>query len=323
MTKPEEILVNSQYAYNKTCEEVWGKRGAITLAVENTLKDRCYLNAETTLASPERGIVPISLSSTLLRDSQGRRRGALLSIHDQSEVKALEGKVRQADKLSALATMAAGMAHEIKNPLSSMKVFAQLLPKKIDDPEYRKKLQEILPREIDHIDHIVESLLGFARATAPTFEKIKIEEIIAATLKYFDDRLENAGVKLIKNYADLPEIEADKNQIGQVFSNLILNAIQAMPEGGEITISTASGKKLDNILQDINIQVSDSGPGIPAEMQKKLFDPFFTTKYGGTGLGLTITHSIVDGHKGSIDVESKIGKGTTFTVTLPITQGLV
>jgi two-component system, NtrC family, sensor kinase len=307
----------------QTCLEVWGKRGTITLAVENTLKEKACLNYETGISSPERGMVPVSISSTLLRDSQGKKMGALLSIQDLSEMKELEDKIRRADKLTALATMAAGMAHEIKNPLSSMKVFAQLLPLKIDDPEYRKKLQEIMPREIDRIDRIVESLLGFARATEPTYEKSSIQEMLEEDLKYFSDKAESAGVKFKTNYNPLPEIEVDRAQILQVFSNLLLNALQAMPDGGEITVSTFPGKKVEDLLQTVKIVIADTGHGIPEEMIKKLFDPFFTTKYGGTGLGLTITHSIVDGHKGFIDVESKVGKGTTFTITLPVRQGLV
>jgi PAS domain S-box-containing protein len=307
----------------KTCEEVWGKRGIVTAVVERTLKDRCYVNFESSIASPERGLVPVAISSTLLRDGQGKKAGALLSIQDLTEVKELEDKVRRADKLTALATMAAGMAHEIKNPLSSMKVFTQLLPTKFDDPEYRQKLEEILTREIGRIDRIVESLLGFARATAPTFEKVKIEALLEETLKYFQDKAQNAGINVKKSYAELPEIEVDRGQIAQVFSNLILNAIQAMPEGGELSVMTLPGKKVEDLLQSVKIQIEDTGPGIPEEMQKKLFDPFFTTKYGGTGLGLTISHSVVDGHKGFIDVQSKIGKGTAFTVTLPVSQGLV
>jgi len=307
----------------KSCEEIWGKRSAITLAIENTLKDRCYVNFETSIASPERGLVPVSFSSTLLRESQGKKMGVLLSIQDLSEMKELEGKVRRADKLAALATMAAGMAHEIKNPLSSMKVFSQLLPKKIDDPEFRQKLQEILPKEIDRIDRIVESLLGFARATAPTFKKVKIEEVLEETLKYYEEQAKNSEISIRRNYAPLPEVEVDRDQISQVFSNLILNAIQAMPEGGELSVATLPGKAIEGLLQNVIIKISDTGHGIPEEMLKKLFDPFFTTKYGGTGLGLTISHSIVDGHKGFIDVESSVGKGTVFTVTLPVAQGLI
>jgi two-component system NtrC family sensor kinase len=219
--------------------------------------------------------------------------------------------------------MAAGMAHEIKNPLSSMKVLTQLISKKYDDPEYRKKIEEIFPREINRIDRIVESLLGFARATALTFEKTNINEIIEENLVYFEDQAKTANVKIEKSYGQLPEVEVDKGQISQVFSNLILNAIQAMPTGGELKVITTPGKEIEGIVQDVHVQVSDTGQGIPEDILKKLFDPFFTTKYGGTGLGLTITHSIVDGHKGFIDVVSQIGQGTTFTVCLPISQKLV
>ncbi len=308
----------------KSCEEIWGKRGMITNIIENTLgKNKCYVNFEASIASPEKGLVPVSFSSTILQDHQGKKMGALLTIQDLSEVKELEGKVRQADKLAALATMAAGMAHEIKNPLSSMKVLSQLLPKKFDDPDFRKKLEEIIPREINRIDRIVESLLGFARATALNFEKTDIHEILDETLKYFEDQARGSEIKIEKIYAELPEIEVDRGQISQVFSNLILNAIQAMPSGGELKVSTSAGKRVEEILQTVKIQISDTGHGIPEDTVKKLFDPFFTTKYGGTGLGLTISHSIVDGHKGYIDVESKVGKGTTFTVTLPVSQGLV
>jgi two-component system NtrC family sensor kinase len=305
----------------KTCEEIWGKRGMVPNIIENTLKKgKYYVNFESSIASPERGLVPVSFSSTQLYDHQGKKMGALLSIQDLSEVKELEEKVRRADKLAALATMAAGMAHEIKNPLSSMKVFSQLLPKKIDDPEYRKKLGEIIPREISRIDRIVESLLGFARATALNFEKTDIKEILEENLKYFEEQARESEIKIIRNYAELPEVEVDRGQISQVFSNLILNAIQAMSGGGELKISVMPAKKVEDIIQSVKIQVSDTGHGISEDMAKKLFDPFFTTKYGGTGLGLTIAHSIVDGHKGFIDVTSKPGKGTTFTITLPLHQ---
>jgi PAS domain S-box-containing protein len=308
----------------KICEEIWGKRGAIPKVIENTLKrGRGLVNFEAGIASPKRGLVPVSFSSTILRNHQKKKIGALLTIQDLSEVKMLEEKVRRADKLAALATMAAGMAHEIKNPLSSMKILSQLLPQKFEDPEYRNKIREIIPREIDRIDRIVESLLGFARSTALNFEKMDIKEILEDNLKYYEDKAKAADVKIIRNYEPLPEIEVDKGQLSQVFSNLILNAIQAMSGGGELEVAIIPGKKIDDILQNVKIRFSDTGHGISEDMAKKLFDPFFTTKYGGTGLGLTISHSIVDGHKGYIDVESKVGKGTVFTVTLPVSQGLI
>jgi len=204
-----------------------------------------------------------------------------------------------------------------------MKVLAQLLPKKLDDLEYRQKMSEIIPREINRIDRIVESLLGFARATALTFEPADLNAILEENVKYFTDQAAANEVKIKTNYAELPPVEVDKSQITQVFSNLMLNAIQAMKNGGELTVETTLLKDAEGTPRTVKVRVADTGHGIPEETLKKLFDPFFTTKYGGTGLGLTISHSIVDGHKGYIGVESQVGKGTAFTVTLPVSQALL
>lgn len=308
----------------KTCPEVWGERGIITTVVENILtKNLEYKNFESSIASPERGLVPVAFSSNMLCDHSGKKIGSLVTIQDLSEVKELEGKVRRADKLAALATMAAGMAHEIKNPLSSMKVLSQLLAKKYDDPEYRRKIQEIIPREINRIDRIVESLLGFARATALNFLKTDINKLLEENLKYYEHQAKESGIKIISQFGDIPECDADQSQIYQVFSNLILNAIQVMPQGGQLQVLTQKGKVIDGILKNIKVHVIDTGPGISPETTKKLFDPFYTTKHGGTGLGLTIAHSIVDGHKGYIDVKSNPGEGTSFVVTLPVSQSLL
>jgi PAS domain S-box-containing protein len=308
----------------KTCAEIWGKRGVLTTVIDNLLEQgKVYKDFQSGIASPDRGLVPVSLSSTLLYDHLGKKIGALLTIQDITEVKELEDKVRQADKLAALATMAAGMAHEIKNPLSSMKVLSQLLPKKIDDPEYRNKIGEIFPREINRIDRIVESLLGFARATALTFEPADLNTILEDNVKYFTDQAAANEIVIKTNYASLPPVEVDKAQITQVFSNLMLNAIQAIKNGGELKVETALIKDQEGNARQVRIKIADTGHGIPEETLKKLFDPFFTTKYGGTGLGLTISHSIVDGHKGYIGVESVVGKGTIFTVTLPVSQALL
>ena len=233
-------------------------------------------------------------------------------------MKELEGRVRRADKLAALGTMAAGMAHEIKNPLSSIKVFSQLLLQRYEDEEYRKKFVEIIPREIGRIDRIVESLLGFARASQPKLERASVAGIVEELLKDYHEQIEKSNIKVNKKVEEVPEIEIDRGQIMQAFSNLILNSVQAMPTGGELNISVTKGKKGKKEEPYITINISDTGYGIPKDHLKKLFDPFFTTKHGGTGLGLTIAHSIVDGHKGTIDVKSDIGKGTSFTIILPL-----
>ncbi len=308
---------------DKNFKEVFSEKSIISQVLQNTLAGRSFKNFEASFVSGDRGLVPVSITSSLLKDSNGRKTGALLAITDLTEVKALEGKVRQADKIGALGTMAAGMAHEIKNPLSSMKVLSQLFPLKFNDEEFRKKFMEIMPKEISRIDRIVESLLGFARAASPKFVPVDLKTMIEDDIAYFNEQARNSKIKIMTEFAEIPLIDADPDQLSQVFSNLILNAIQAMPEGGELRLKTREGSKTENILRTIEIEVSDTGHGISEENLKKLFDPFFTTKYAGTGLGLTISHSIIDGHKGTIDVKSQAGKGTTFIISLPVKQELV
>ncbi|MBI5699708.1 PAS domain S-box protein [Candidatus Saganbacteria bacterium] len=307
----------------RTFGEAFPQKSALSGALESTLKGRNLRHLEASIVSKERGLVPVSLSTCTLHDLRGKKSGALLLISDLTEVKELENKVRRADKLGALGTMAAGMAHEIKNPLSSMKVLSQLLPIKYQDEEFRGKFIEIMPREISRIDRIVESLLGFARATSPKFTKLNIQTVLMEDLKYYDSQANKSGVEIVREFQDVPEIEGDPDQLPQVFSNLILNAIQAMPEGGKLKVVVREGKKIESILQNIVVEVSDTGHGITPANLARLFDPFFTTKYAGTGLGLTIAHSIVDGHRGTIDVKSEIGRGTNFIVTLPLSQELV
>jgi PAS domain S-box-containing protein len=309
----------------KDFTDVFSQKSAFLKIIRNCLNNKTITNHETEILSSQKQLIPVSMSSTVLIDSHRKKIGGLISFSDMTEVRELQNKLRQADKVRALSTLAAGMAHEIKNPLSSMKVFSQLLPLKYGNTEFREKFLQVVPQEINRIDRIVESMLGFARSTAPKFEGVNLEKMIEENLRYFEDQAKENKVEIIKQFAfkgDL-EIDADANQLGQVFSNLLLNAIQAMPEGGTLTIRTREGKKIEDVLQTVVIEVKDTGHGIAQDHLQKLFDPFFTTKYAGTGLGLTITHSIVDGHRGFIDASSEVGKGTTFVITLPVSQELL
>jgi signal transduction histidine kinase len=177
-----------------------------------------------------------------------------------------------------------------------------------------------MPKEIERIDRIVESLLGFARAASPKFEKIRIEAVMADTLEYYKRKMEEGSIKLELHQEEVPIIIGDFGQLSQVFSNLVLNAIQVMQGGGVLRVVIRKGKRTAEGIDTVAVEVSDTGRGMNKETLSKLFDPFYTTKYGGTGLGLTISHSIVSGHRGFIDVRSEVGKGTTFTVILPVTQ---
>jgi signal transduction histidine kinase len=230
------------------------------------------------------------------------------------ELKRTKDKLDEADKLASLGTMAAGMAHEIKNPLSSMKVFSQLLHDRYEDPDFRRKFEEIIPTEIGRIDRIVEGLLSFARSPEMKLSEVNIQEMLEEILSDFKGDIERGNISIIKKFNVVPGIQADREQLLRAFSNIILNAVQAMPAGGQLEIELDPEKS----SKSVTVKIADAGEGIPKEQLKHIFDPFFTTKHYGTGLGLTISHSIISKHRGTIEIQSEGSKGTTVTVTLPV-----
>ncbi len=245
------------------------------------------------------------------------------------------------EKLASLGTMAAGMAHEIKNPLVSLRTFSQLLQQKWDDKEFRDKFSQIVPTEIERINKIAESLLKFGRPSKPEMSRVNINNILEEILLLFESECRKNGVRVTTKFAEIPEITGDTQQISQAMVNILLNGIQAMEKGGELIVKTDVGEVIhlgkgnEGIAKEdgsvvwgeeetkqqptkvIFIEVTDSGQGIAAENLKSLFDPFFTTKVKGTGMGLPITLRIIEDHGGSIKVKSEVGKGTTFLITLP------
>ena len=253
------------------------------------------------------------------------------------ELKQSQEHLISSEKLASLGTMAAGMAHEIKNPLVSLRTFTQLLPQRFEDEEFRRKFATVVPQEIDKINKIAESLLRFGRPHKPELTQVSVNEILDEILALFDNEARKNNVKITTKLADIPKITADAGQISQALVNIILNAIQAMQNGGELSVKTDAGEVIrlgsaaraaeDGAEEEakpapvVFIEVSDTGLGIPEENLNKIFDPFFTTKeVGGTGMGLPITLRIIEDHHGSIKVRSQVGKGTTFLITLPQTQ---
>ncbi|MEA3493591.1 MAG: ATP-binding protein [Candidatus Margulisiibacteriota bacterium] len=246
------------------------------------------------------------------------------------------------EKLASLGTMAAGMAHEIKNPLVSVRTFTQLLQLKWEDKAFREKFSRIVPQEIERINRIAESLLKFGRPSKPELTKADINALLDEVLLLFESECKKNNVRVTKKLAELPTVPGDPGQLQQVFVNLIKNAIEAMSEkGGELTIKTDIGEvmklgkmnrqgkikdgqvvwgeeeDLGKPLPVVFVEITDTGEGIPEENIKSLFDPFFTTKMTGTGMGLPITLRIIEEHKGSLKVRSQPEKGTTFLLTLP------
>ncbi|MBL7197394.1 MAG: HAMP domain-containing protein [Candidatus Omnitrophica bacterium] len=231
----------------------------------------------------------------------------------RNEQRVLQQQVANAEKLASLGRLAAGVAHEINNPLTGVLTSGHLLLKKTPEDVPEREDLEIIVKETTRCRRIIKGLLDFARQTKPEMKLSDINEIIGESLSLIKNQASFHNIKIIKELSrSLPLVSVDPNQIKQVFINVIINAQEAMPDGGFLTISSAYKDRF------IEVKFIDTGCGIPEENIGKLFDPFFTTKEEskGTGLGLAVSYGIIEGHQGSIEVESKSGQGTTVIVKL-------
>jgi signal transduction histidine kinase len=224
----------------------------------------------------------------------------------------------RADRLASLGTLAAGLAHEIRNPLVAIKTFTQLLPERFDDEEFRNHFSTVAAGEIDRISTLVTELLEFSRPSGPFFQQENLNDILDKMITLIKTEAKQKELTIETTLADdLPTVTVDKEQIKQVFINILLNAIQATPEKGAILVETRKIVKSNGGPGFVQVEISDTGIGIPEEELDKIFTPFFTTRAKGSGLGLAISHQIIQEHEGTIDVKSVDKKGTTFTINLP------
>jgi signal transduction histidine kinase len=263
--------------------------------------------------------------------------GALMVLTDVTAIKRLELQIRRSDRLASLGTLSAGMAHEIKNPLVSLKTFAQLLPERYQDSDFRDTFSNLIGHEIDRIDSLVNQLLRFARPAKPILKPLHAHEILEKALTLVGHRLYQKDIKLNRSWcADVDTIHGDADQLEQVFLNFFLNAMDAMKTHGELSVKTeirsdeqwvgalgsANGEsnRHGRAREALLITIRDSGEGIRAEDIPHVFDPFFTTKDYGTGLGLSVVHGIIQEHGGQIEVESELQKGTAFHISLPLVR---
>ncbi|WP_459860382.1 two-component system sensor histidine kinase NtrB [Desulfuromonas carbonis] len=223
----------------------------------------------------------------------------------------IEEQLRRADRLSALGELSAGMAHEIRNPLGSIRGTAEILRDgmAVDDP--RSEFAAILIREVDRLNRVVQDFLEFARPGETGRSPVDLNQLLQELLLLTRQPTRSGGVAVDFAPGSIPLVQADSEQLRQAFLNLILNALQAMPDGGTLQIASRSDG------ETVSIEFRDSGGGIPPANLSRIFNPFFTTRSEGTGLGLAITHRIVQGHGGRIEVASQPGVGTLFTLTFP------
>ena len=258
---------------------------------------------------------PISLSASQIRDEDGLFLGHLFILRDISEMKQLHSEARRNDRLAALGSLAAGVAHEIRNPLSSIKGLATFLATRMASAEPEEEMARAMITEVDRLNQVVSQLLEFAKPSTLKFIDTNINEVILRAL-----RLADADIQAKKIHVDFTEDEnfpfvpICMERFTQALLNLFLNAIQASEQGGKLKIGVAARDK-ENAF---SVRIEDNGRGMAQETLSSIFTPYFTTKASGTGLGLAIVHQIIEGHGGEILVESKLGEGSIFTLILPM-----
>jgi two-component system sensor histidine kinase PilS (NtrC family) len=265
----------------------------------------------------------LGFSVSSFREPDGKAIGKLLIFQDLSALKIMEAHIKRVDKLAAVGEMAAGIAHEIKNPLASMTGSIQMLKDEINPKPVAKKLMQIVLREADRLNGLTNDFLLFARPGSGNKEPVELSCAIEDTLKLFEqDAGRRNNMRLVRNLAPDAWTEMDPEHVRQILWNLLLNAAEAINGAGTIEVAV---KTVDDLVQ---VDVKDDGCGIPQAELKKIFDPFFTTKAQGTGLGLSIVHRLMEAQGGRVHVQSRPGQGTSFTLYLkrtspPATPGLL
>lgn len=270
---------------------------------------------------PDRQRAP-AISVTVMPATAREKSGKLVVLlKDFSYTRKLEENLRRLDRLASAGTLSAGMAHEIRNALVAIKTFVDLLLEKNKDDD----LAEIVSHEMQRMVSLVSQILKFAVPAQPVFSRISVHKILERSLLLAQHRAEGRLITFDRKFdVEKDVIEGDNHQLEQAFVNLLLNAVEAISGSGSLSVTTDAATDDENHGREgesrrwLRIRVSDTGAGITQENMRRLFEPFFTTKQNGTGLGLAVTRRIIEEHNGTIGVESQPGKGTTFTVLLPI-----
>lgn len=295
----------------------WLKDKDMELAFETTVFSGKPYHVEKKAIDRGKGEEYFKLSFFPVENGHGRIQGVSILIENITEREKLHHQLAEYEKLSALSQLALGAAHEINNPLLGISSYLEILREEASEEKDKQEIEVVL-ENVYRISETIRGLLNFARPTPPQFTKVNINQLIEETLSFLSHQPIFRNVRIAKSLApSLPQITADPNQIRQVLTNMFINAAQAMPGGGDLSVETSKVKFKELIQVDIH----DTGMGIRPEDMKKIFDPFFTTKKsGGTGLGLSISLSYIKNHDGDISVRSEVNKGTTFSIFLPIRQ---
>jgi two-component system sensor histidine kinase HydH len=284
--------------------------GASAASLVNRIKGGQVILDQELILKGEKGI-PVALTGAPLTWEEGV--GVVLILRDLREIKAMEKKVKRAENLAALGRMSASVAHEIRNPLSSINGFIQYFKKKFPPGSKEQAYTETMVGEVDRLNNVITNLLDYTRLKEPNFQDCDLAEVLHHALRLIRSDAQARRINIVEWVPEQPLLaRVDRDQLIQVFLNLFLNGLEAMPAGGTLRVALEVGKE-----GDFHIDITDTGAGVREEDLPYLFEPFFTTKSKGTGLGLAVAQQIVENHYGTISVSSRLGEGTSFRVRLP------
>ena len=275
--------------------------------------------------------IAIGFTTTDRIDNTNQKVGTIVSFRDITLLKQMQSEVIRMDRLVSLGVLASGIAHEIKNPLAGIKTMAQACEEEFKENDSRREYLTRIVRQVNRLDDLLKTFFAYARPKTPDRRPHKLSEILREVTGLISPKMMNKGISFVEAFeTDLPEVMVDSQQMQQVFLNLILNAVEAMPDGGELVVSAKTIQKPQvGLIRSskraapdgrvfVEIVVSDTGVGIDPEKIDTIFDPFFTTKSTGLGLGLSIVYRIIKEHHGDIIVKSQVGQGSSFSITLPM-----
>ncbi len=304
----DTLAIDPAEAVGKACRDIIPSNALCGL-IEDTLESHTPSRRMEVELKRNGTSMWLGFNTALLTDRQGKGLGVILSFSDLTEVKRLQEQIELKERLTALGEMSAGIAHELRNPMAVIAGYLNLLEKKADAGGQRV-IKDILA-EIDGMNRIIGDLLTFARPTALNRSAVSVRELLESCM---ETALQSRPQEKLRKEFDVTDVQASVDEVlmRQALANIIQNAVEAMPEGGTLTVR---GKAQN---RDLTIVVHDTGLGIEPENLKRIFLPFFTTKDRGVGMGLALAHKIITAHGGRIDAESDTGKGTRFTVTLPL-----
>jgi two-component system, NtrC family, sensor histidine kinase HydH len=307
--------INRENVLNRNYSSIFPKDECLlekTLQGSKTLK-----GVETffkTFSGEEKHLI---MGTSAIYDEEGKLSGAVAVIHDITELKKLEDEAKKAERLSALGSLAAGVAHEVRNPLNAISITAQRLSKEFVPKENEKEyvlFTQIILKEIKRLDQIINQFLSLAKAHKLNLFKTDLGPFLEEMINLVEIEAKEKKVEIVKDLSKLPNMKIDKEEMKKAILNIALNGVQATPAGGKMFFESYEDERNRKLI----IKIKDTGPGIPKENLSKIFQPYFTTKEKGTGLGLAIAYRIISDHKGKIEVESEEGKGTIITIRLPI-----